>query len=310
MTDLVDEIADLKAPRRRHDPRPLLPGRRDPGPGRLHRRQPEAGPRRHDGDDADDRLLRRPLHGRDGQDAQPRQAGAPARPAGRLQPGRELPRPTSWPAIRRCSATNGRRFQTVTYINSIGRGEGAVRLGRHLAATPRRSSAACPRTTRSCSSPTGTWASTSQEVTGRPMILWNGSCMVHEIFSVGDLLRLKRRLPAALTIAHPECPANIREQSDFVGGTEAMIRYVAGFSRADRLPRRHRGEHALAVADARCRGTATTRCRASPAPATSARTWPATRWKSSRLPGERGARDHLAARVREEHEVLQRSLLN
>ena len=62
------------------------------------------------------------------------------------------------------------------------------------------------------------------------MILWNGSCLVHEVFSVGDLLRMKRRLPEAVTIAHPECPANIREQSDFIGGTEAMIRYVAGFA--------------------------------------------------------------------------------
>ena len=69
-----------------------------------------------------------------------------------------------------------------------------------------------------------------QEVTGRKMILWNGSCMVHEIFSVGDLLALKKRLPHALTIAHPECPANIREHSDFVGGTEAMLRYVGSFA--------------------------------------------------------------------------------
>jgi quinolinate synthase len=53
--------------------------------------------------------------------------------------------------------------------------------------------------------------------------------MVHEIFSVGDLLALKKKLPQALTIAHPECPANIREHSDFVGGTEAMIRYVSSF---------------------------------------------------------------------------------
>jgi quinolinate synthase len=67
------------------------------------------------------------------------------------------------------------------------------------------------------------------DVTGRKMILWNGSCMVHEIFSVGDLLAQKKKLPHAKTIAHPECPANIREHSDFVGGTEAMIRYVGGF---------------------------------------------------------------------------------
>jgi quinolinate synthase len=69
-----------------------------------------------------------------------------------------------------------------------------------------------------------------EEVTGRKMILWNGSCMVHEIFSVGDLLAQKRKLPAAKTVAHPECPANVREHSDFVGGTEAMIRYAEGFA--------------------------------------------------------------------------------
>ena len=68
-----------------------------------------------------------------------------------------------------------------------------------------------------------------QEVTGRKMILWNGACMVHEIFSVGDLLALKKRIPDGITIAHPECPANIREHSDFVGGTEAMLKYVGGF---------------------------------------------------------------------------------
>ena len=65
-----------------------------------------------------------------------------------------------------------------------------------------------------------------QEESGRKMILWNGACIVHEIFSVGDLLALKKKLPHGLTIAHPECPANIREHSDFVGGTEAMLKYI------------------------------------------------------------------------------------
>jgi quinolinate synthase len=68
-----------------------------------------------------------------------------------------------------------------------------------------------------------------EEVTGRKMILWNGSCMVHEIFSVGDLLKQKQKMPKSQTIAHPECPANIREHSDYVGGTEAMIAYVDRF---------------------------------------------------------------------------------
>jgi quinolinate synthase len=69
-----------------------------------------------------------------------------------------------------------------------------------------------------------------QEVTGRKMILWNGACMVHEIFSVGDLMAQKKKIPGAVTIAHPECPANIREHSDFVGGTEAMLKYIGKFT--------------------------------------------------------------------------------
>jgi len=65
------------------------------------------------------------------------------------------------------------------------------------------------------------------QVTGRPMILWPGSCMVHEIFSVQDLLRAKRNHPGSLVMAHPECPANILEVSDVIGGTEKMRKYVA-----------------------------------------------------------------------------------
>ena len=64
-------------------------------------------------------------------------------------------------------------------------------------------------------------------VTGRPMILWPGSCMVHEVFSVQDLLRAKRNHPGSLVMAHPECPANILEIADIIGGTEKMRKYVA-----------------------------------------------------------------------------------
>ena len=69
-----------------------------------------------------------------------------------------------------------------------------------------------------------------QEVTGRKMILWNGACSVHEIFSVADLLKMKRKIPDAVTIAHPECPANIREHADYIGGTQGMLKYVADLS--------------------------------------------------------------------------------
>jgi quinolinate synthase len=124
---------------------------------------------------------------------------------------------------------NGRKFQTVCYINSSakvkalsdwvvtsGNAEDVVRnkvpagleilfvpdkhLGRYL-----------------------------QEVTGRDMILWDGSCMVHEIFSVGDLLKMKKLQPGAQTIAHPECPKNILDLADYVGGTEAMIKHVGAY---------------------------------------------------------------------------------
>ena len=65
-----------------------------------------------------------------------------------------------------------------------------------------------------------------EEVTGRKMILWPGACMVHEIFSVQDLLRAKRRNPAAIVISHPECPRTILEHTDMIGGTEKMRQYV------------------------------------------------------------------------------------
>jgi quinolinate synthase len=65
------------------------------------------------------------------------------------------------------------------------------------------------------------------EVTGRPMILWPGACMVHEVFSVQDLLRAKRKNPGSIVLAHPECPKSILEVSEVIGGTERMRKYVA-----------------------------------------------------------------------------------
>jgi quinolinate synthase len=65
-----------------------------------------------------------------------------------------------------------------------------------------------------------------EEVTGRKMDLWPGSCMVHEIFSQQDLIRAKKNNPGSIVIAHPECPRAILEHSDFIGGTEKMKKYV------------------------------------------------------------------------------------
>jgi quinolinate synthase len=122
----------------------------------------------------------------------------------------------------------GRRFHTVTYINS----SGAVKALSDWVVTSGNAADIIRRVPADLEIlfvPDRHLGQYLEEVTGRKMILWNGSCIVHEIFSVGDLLALKKRLPQGLTIAHPECPANIREHSDFVGGTEAMIRYVGGF---------------------------------------------------------------------------------
>jgi quinolinate synthase len=124
---------------------------------------------------------------------------------------------------------NGRTFQTVTYINS----SAAVKALSDWVVTSGNAEEIIrrvPAETEILFVPDRHLGQYLQEVTGRKMILWNGACIVHEIFSVGDLLAQKRRLPGARTLAHPECPANIREHADFVGGTEAMIRYVGGFT--------------------------------------------------------------------------------
>jgi quinolinate synthase len=123
---------------------------------------------------------------------------------------------------------NGHRFQTVTYINS----SAAVKALSDWVVTSGNAEQIIRRVPADLEIlfvPDRHLGQYLEEVTGRKMILWNGSCMVHEIFSVGDLLALKRKLPEAKTIAHPECPANIREHSDLVAGTEAMLRYLAGF---------------------------------------------------------------------------------
>src|SRR5215212_6470281 len=124
----------------------------------------------------------------------------------------------------------GRRFQTVTYINSTA----AVKSLSDWVVTSGNAEAIIRRVPEDLEIlfvPDRHLGQYLQEVTGRKMILWDGSCMVHEIFSVGDLLALKRKLPGAVTLAHPECPANIREHSEFVGGTEAMVKHVATYPR-------------------------------------------------------------------------------
>lgn len=62
--------------------------------------------------------------------------------------------------------------------------------------------------------------------TGREMLLWNGSCIVHETFSVRKLLALKIEYPDAEIIAHPECEEPILSRAAFIGSTSALLKYV------------------------------------------------------------------------------------
>ncbi len=123
---------------------------------------------------------------------------------------------------------NGRRFQTVTYINSTA---GVKSLSDWVVTSGNAEQIIrrVPDDHEILFVPDRHLGQYLQEVTGRKMILWDGACIVHEIFSVGDLLALKKKLPGAVTLAHPECPANIREHSEFVGGTEAILKHVAGY---------------------------------------------------------------------------------
>ncbi|HOU46230.1 MAG TPA: quinolinate synthase NadA [Chitinophagales bacterium] len=60
----------------------------------------------------------------------------------------------------------------------------------------------------------------------REMVLWDGSCMVHEIFSLEKIQNLKAKHPAAKLIAHPECEAAILEISDYIGSTTGLLKYT------------------------------------------------------------------------------------
>ena len=61
--------------------------------------------------------------------------------------------------------------------------------------------------------------------TGRNMVLWNGACMVHEIFSLEKITRLKVRHPEALVIAHPECEEAVLAVANFIGSTTQLLKY-------------------------------------------------------------------------------------
>jgi quinolinate synthase len=65
-----------------------------------------------------------------------------------------------------------------------------------------------------------------QKKTGRKMVLWQGTCVVHETFSVRKLIGLKERHPGALVIAHPECEEPLLAMADYIGSTTALLKYA------------------------------------------------------------------------------------
>ena len=71
----------------------------------------------------------------------------------------------------------------------------------------------------------GAWVA---KKTGRDLVLWNGACMVHEIFSREKIIKLKSRHPEAKFIAHPECEDAVLQMADYIGSTTGLLKYAIG----------------------------------------------------------------------------------
>jgi quinolinate synthase len=62
--------------------------------------------------------------------------------------------------------------------------------------------------------------------TGRDIVVWNGTCHVHEEFSLEDIIRLKKEYPEAKVIVHPECELPVRMIADYIGSTAALLKFT------------------------------------------------------------------------------------
>jgi len=63
-------------------------------------------------------------------------------------------------------------------------------------------------------------------ITGRDMVLWDGTCQVHDILQTEAIIKLKIEHPDAKLIAHPECKAQVLEIADFVGSTTGLLNFT------------------------------------------------------------------------------------
>ncbi|MCL4142503.1 UNVERIFIED_CONTAM: hypothetical protein GTU68_033734 [Idotea baltica] len=61
--------------------------------------------------------------------------------------------------------------------------------------------------------------------TGRQMLLWDGACIVHELFDAKTIVSMQAQNPEALVIAHPECPEPVLDLADHIGSTSSLIEY-------------------------------------------------------------------------------------
>ena len=64
------------------------------------------------------------------------------------------------------------------------------------------------------------------KITGRQMVLWNGSCIVHEMFSERKIVQLKTQYPEALVLAHPECEEPVLRHADHIGSTASIKKFA------------------------------------------------------------------------------------
>jgi quinolinate synthase len=62
--------------------------------------------------------------------------------------------------------------------------------------------------------------------TGRDMVIWNGTCYVHEEFSLEGIIKLKEEYPEAKVIVHPECELPVRLMADFIGSTSSLLSFT------------------------------------------------------------------------------------
>ena len=206
---------------KRHHSRAQLPGGADPGPGGFRGRL--AGSKLQGLRDrrGSYRLLRRALHGRDGEDHQPKQEG---RHPGH---GRRLLAFGLLPAGRSCrlSGSPSREKLLCHRLHQLQRrGEGAG--GRDLHQRQRRQN----RRERSENRPIlfvpdqnlGSWV---MEKTGRKMDLWQGNCYVHVEFTRNSIAAIRKEYPDAPVVAHPECTFAVRMLADEVCSTEKMVSY-------------------------------------------------------------------------------------